>query len=415
VQVRDVTVRYGSSTIKLENCTDVVLDHVHVDAGSYGVEFGHDCRGTALSHCRVNGGMPPWYFRSDRKSEYLFLSDGATRLAENVLGAHTIKGLLFGAPTCTSTTITNCEFVNGHDLALFGSDLDFSRNWIHNLNDDGLFAEPEGGTNIRIFGNVVQQSLMAISMARRQAGNGLAVYRNLIDLRDPTASIRPRPFDEKNPLAHGQLFKSNAPDGPLNLFQNTVVLRDQTVESSFAHFRNYDGARARRSFNNIFVAIDSIEGSRRPITYLPSPTSLAATDGNCYFRLGPFALGELFHYRRYDFEGVSHAGGGFESLIQLKHSGFFDHSKSAYAPGFEASTIEGNPVFSSFDATTGSPAPDDDLRLAQDSPAAQAGIELPDALRMLDGAPAGQRPAIGCFVIGAPALAVGVDGRHHFP
>lgn len=424
LHISDITVRYGHATVKLEECTDVRLDHVTVESGSYGIEVGAACHCTVISHCSIDGGMPPWYFRSDRKEEYLYRAvkdDGTTELRTNFLGASTVRASLFGRPDCTDTTITHCEFVNGHDLALFGSDLEFSRNWVFNLNDDALFAEPEGARNLRIFENVFQQCLIVVSMAREVAGNGIFVYRNLIDLRSPTAKNRPRPVGETTPLHHGQLFKGNRPDGPLDLFQNTVIVKDQIVGSSFAHFRSYNDDSQRRAFNNMFVAVDSAPGSDKPITFLPPPASAAVTDGNCYFRLGPFAGGPLLRYFAYDFAGTHVRGGDFDSLDDLRGapgvepSEFFVHSTDSYPPGFEGSSIDVDPQFASFDTTDATISPADDFRLGPDSQAAQAGIVLPPHLRLLDGAAAEAKPAIGCFRVGAPPLAVGVDGRRHFP
>ena len=106
---------------------------------------------------------------------------------------------------------------------LFGTTPEFSRNWLFNLNDDALFAETLGVTDARIFENVIEQCLTGISFARGVAGNGVAVYRNLFDLRRPTAGRRPPvdpdapedPDKPKDPLRFGQLFKSDLPDGPL--------------------------------------------------------------------------------------------------------------------------------------------------------------------------------------------------------
>ena len=57
----------------------------------------------------------------------------------------------------------------------------------------------------------------------------------------------------------------------------------------------------RRSFNNVFVALNA--PSQRPISWLPNPTWPAATDGNCYFRTGAFPDGKLFQHFAYKFPG----------------------------------------------------------------------------------------------------------------
>jgi hypothetical protein len=78
----------------------------------------------------------------------------------NGLGEGTLRALLEGHPSITNTTIRQCEFINGHDLLLFGTTMEFSRNWVFNLNDDAIFAETRGITDARIFENVVEQCLI---------------------------------------------------------------------------------------------------------------------------------------------------------------------------------------------------------------------------------------------------------------
>lgn len=102
---------------------------------------------------------------------------------------------------------------------MFGTELEFSRNWVSNLNDDAIFAETEEITDLRIAGNVIEQSLTAINFARKVAGNSVFVYRNLIDLRRPTASVRPQPQPHggTQPLELGHLFKGDFPRWPARL------------------------------------------------------------------------------------------------------------------------------------------------------------------------------------------------------
>jgi hypothetical protein len=302
VYLTDLSVRGGSTTIHIEDSDDIRLDHVSILAGSYGVYFGASCHGSVMTHCLVDGGMPPWYFRSDRKDGYTYLRNGAH--AYNGLGEVTMRALMHGAPTCTQNRVSYCEFVNGHDLYMFGTELEFSRNWVSNLNDDAIFAETEEITDLRIAGNVIEQSLTAINFARKVAGNSVFVYRNLIDLRRPTASARPQPQPQPHggtqPLELGHLFKGTSPDGPLDLFHNTILVKDQEEPSSFAYFRSYAGESRRRAFNNIFVAIDGTAGARAPISWLPKPTWPAATDGNCYHKTGPFSDGPLLRQPGYN-------------------------------------------------------------------------------------------------------------------
>lgn len=425
VYIEDVTVRHGSPVVHVEKSSDIRLDHLVVLAGPYGIEIGESCNGTVVTHSLIDGGLPSWYFRSDRKDEYCFVDGG--QVVTNTLGASTCRALLSGVRSSTDTTISYCEFVNGHDLSLFGSRLSFNRNLVSNLNDDALITEARGLTDLRVFENVIERSLTGLSFATDNfAGNGVSVYRNLFDLRRPTLGIRPRP-DVGQPLPDalrlGQLFKSNFPDGPLDLFHNTILVRDQDGAAAVTHFRSYKGESRRRAYNNVFVDISTVAQVDKPISYLPAPNSPAATDGNCYFRAGPFAGTKMFHYDEYKFPGVSGTvpGDDFASIDELVHDThpppkgrFFADSRDVHPPGFEASSIDQDPRFRAFDATQ----PDaltDDFRLRADSPARRRGVALPADLRCLEGTDSSQNPDIGCFRQSDPPLRVGVDGRRCLP
>jgi len=428
VYFQDLTVRYGTTTVRVLTSADIRFDHVTVLAGQYGVHLGQGCHRTTMTHCRVDGGMPPWYFRSDRKDGYSFLLNGVS--TPNGLGETTCRALLHGNENCTDTKISYCEFVNGHDLVLFGTGLEFSRNWVSNLNDDALYAETVGITDLRIFANVIEQSLTGISFAGEKfPGNGVSVYRNLFDLRRPTAGIRPRPpaaggEQEDGPLRLGQFFKGGCPDGPLDLFHNTILVKDQTSVSSFTHFRDYHGESSRRSFNNIFVAINTVPQPERPIGWLPNPIWPATITGNCYYRTDVSNDVVLLQHGEYNFPGVvmTVPAQRFSSLDALRGgdppppppSDIFTHSEIVHPPGFEVSSIAEDPRFRHFDPSQNGVS-GDDFRLRWDSPARQHGVVLPHELRALDNASPEERPDIGCFRLGDPPLAVGVDARRQFP
>jgi hypothetical protein len=426
VHITDLTIRHGTKAVRLEKCTEVRFDHVTVLAGPHGVDIAENCDKCMLTNCVVDGGLPTWYFRSDRKNGYQFKVGDKT--FSNGLGEGTLRALLEGHPSITNTTIRQCEFINGHDLLLFGTTMEFSRNWVFNLNDDAIFAETRGITDARIFENVVEQCLTGISFSRGIAGNGVAVYRNLFDLRRPTAGRR-RPVDPeapedpdepKDPLRFGQLFKSDLPDGPLDLFHNTVVIKHQVGRVAFKHLNDAQPGSPqcpfmpRRSFNNVFVALDA--PSEKPISWLPNPTWPAATDGNCYFRTGAFPEGKLFEHFKYRFPGetVDVPRADFPTLEALRASTIFDDSAILHPPGYEASSIAADPLFQDVPALEDS-SPDDDFRLGPDGPCRGGGVVLPADLRVLDGASPDERPDIGCFRSDAPPLAVGVEGLRTYP
>ena len=175
-------------------------------------------------------------------------------------GAQTSRALLVGAKDDTGTHIHHSEFRNGHDLYLSGSDIDFHHNWVDNLDDEALLLDAVPSRNVKVHENVITRSLSAISFAGGARAGPHYIYRNLIDLRWPTAGNRPRHKDDTLALRYGHLYKSNAPDGPWELFQNTFVVSSPQpkLKATFTHLRPVKGAPEHRALNNVFVA------ARRP-------------------------------------------------------------------------------------------------------------------------------------------------------
>ena len=90
-----------------------------------------------------------------------------------------------------------------------------------------------GRCNVRIHHNVISRSLSAISLAGEKAEGNYFIFRNLIDLRQPIAGNRPRKAeDTTRAMRYGHLYKSTLPDGPWELFQNTLLVSAQREERS---------------------------------------------------------------------------------------------------------------------------------------------------------------------------------------
>src|SRR4029453_12230076 len=81
----------GGRPVLVTGSSDVHLDHVTVQAGPYALEVGQNCVRTTVTNCWFDGGMPPWYFRSDRKDGYTIAESGI----ENGLGEQTVKTLVY--------------------------------------------------------------------------------------------------------------------------------------------------------------------------------------------------------------------------------------------------------------------------------------------------------------------------------
>lgn len=183
---------------------------------------------------------------------------------------------------------------------------------------------------------------------------------------------------------------------------------------SFGHHGLSKGGR-RRSFNNVFVAVNPYGEADTPIAFLPSPTFPGPTDGNCYFRVG-HAGSKLLRLRPYPDPQSGPKPGGDFGLDDYRSSPAFGESKAQYPPGYEVNSKNQDPLFRSI-GPDGRPRPTDDLRLR----AAHTGIALPLALRILDPLAPGfipffaPRPEVGCYASEKPDLRVGVDGRKNFP
>jgi hypothetical protein len=296
------------------------------------------------------------------------------------------------------------------------------------MNDEAMIVDAHTTNDLKAFQNAITKSLHAISFAGNIVGGRREIYHNLIDLRSPTAGHRPRPADHivgKNDenkdgsvFRFGQLYKSNPPDGPLDLFQNTCLVANQSGDAGIQHYSSSEGGM-RRSFNNVFVDVNP--SPSRPLKYatafLPLPMFPGPTDGNCFFQLGGDP-NPLLRHVGYELDG-HHDPNSFANLEAYysgtgtgnQPSSHFTDSQALYPPGYEANSIDVDPQFQRI-APDGVPQFDDDLRLRF----RKQGVNLSDPNVGIDDplAPQGN-PDIGCYQFDQPGLQVGVDGRRHFP
>jgi hypothetical protein len=175
---------------------------------------------------------------------------------------------------------------------------------------------------------VITRCLSPVSMAEKgSTSDHWSIYRNLIDLRVPTAGRRPRWVGDTAVWRFGTMFKSNektAPDGPYDLFHNTFLVNDQVFEqpaqAAYVHYRSGLSPHRRRSFNNIFVAVNPDPTADIPIAFVPPPSFPGPTDGNLYHRIGD-ATAPAFSVVDYDLDCVHHPGQTFETLCDLNCPG----------------------------------------------------------------------------------------------
>jgi hypothetical protein len=366
-------------TVRLQNVAYLTFDHVGVSSTTHGVRTSN-AASTTFVHCRFLGGLPEWFFRSDIKA-----GDGP--------GAQTSRALLVGAKDDTHTTIEHSELRDGHDLYLTGSHVNIHHNWIDNMNDEALLLDAREARWVSVHENVITRSLSAVSFAGVVRGGPRRVYRNLIDLRQPTAGNRPRMAHDTGALRYGHLFKSNPPDGPLDLFQNTILVSSQSKLQGFFQLRPTRDSARRRSLNNIFVGVRRPGAAAQPILAAWPRTPQMVSDGNAYFRVG---IDDDRVYRTIDPERY------FQHIWQLLQ-----------ATGYEQHGSEGPPGFRSL-VVGRLPRATDDFRLAP-SPVSHAGIPLPPPLDGIDPFDRPDFPSPGAYGADGSRLLVGVEGRRMFP
>jgi hypothetical protein len=433
IEFRDLSVRYGGQgTVLIKGSRDVVFDHVRIRAGSRAVWFerGDDVKGVPpprsdrirFSHCEIHGGLPPWLFRSDRKDEYRWTSFDLALSTQSVpvddppvngLGRST-TGVLVSAREgwADHVVVDHCEISHGHDVNVFGIRAEYHHNWIHDINDDALnFGGAGAGTeDAWIHHNVMTRCLTAFSFGARSRAGRVRIFRNLVDLREPTASIRPATEGGKA-LRTGVLVKLNGPgEGPIDVWHNTCVVLDpgaavgepdpeDVTAVGFGHLRGLVGdgwiTDTRRSYGNVFVAVYSLPNLTKPIAFLPPSGVGHATDGNLYTRVDAGSA-----VSRYLVAGQ----GGFADLCAYR----------AAAPPHEAGGRQlDQPPFRSLST--------DDLRPRLCTPRA---IAMPADMAEIDSATGGHLGGLlgilfdrarGCYRGVWDRLRVGVDENALFP
>jgi len=436
IRFQNLTVRFGGQdTIRLRNCSDIVFDHVNIRAASRAIRLQNDDKAVTeknirilFKHCEIDGGLPPWFFRTDRKDTYYFdpanNPDAPTEdIRLNNLGASTGGVLISGGKRTSHVTVHHCEIFNGHDVYVFGDQMKFHRNLVRNLNDDGLAISGEAGPGTsKIYQNVITQCLTVPSFGADGVLGHTYFYRNLVDLRTPTAGIRPATAYDPRSLRNGHFYKGDqVEEGPLDLFHNTCLVLDpggigkDDLTRGFAHYSGHiEEGGQRRAYNNIFVA--AYTGRARELAFLPPAAFNGPTDGNTYFRIpagpgtpDPDPHTEIMFLVRTLPDGFT----PYENLADYRLAYWEANPEDAY----ELKGSLEDPQFQSFDPS-GHPHPTDDLRLRPDSPS-HNGAKLPPYLLFLDLKirdilHLGTRDR-GCYRFTNDRMRVGVDRRRVYP
>ncbi len=378
----------GSPMIHVYGSQNVELDHLTVFGGNPAllVNASKDVR---VTHCAFRGLAAPWSSRAHMKyrgtASYQIVFQNQQPLNENV-------------------ELAWCELTDDHDCAFlrFVKNLRFHHNFVDNFNDDGV----ECGAKLRshtlfIYQNRIGGCLIPLtqhemdkdeSPADHDAGSGMFVYRNVIDLRAGTYSAPPA-----EPDASGQFLRREghlvgdhgSPTYPVMRFYHNTVLRHTPV------FRDYFlfglGAQGLRNserdvFNNIFLQTERVPG-----------VNLAGIKQAEALREG----GNLLW-------GMKEGPAAKDVFAKFRASPLFQESRKRYEPGWTTHDRVADPRFQNLSSDETAAA---DLRLRSDSPAIDAGqklpVDWPDPLRTADeGA-----PDIGALPAGGELWGVGQDGR----
>jgi hypothetical protein len=344
VNIYDLVIRgsdEGSVTVGGAS-SNIELDGLWIYGGGPALKIsGSNIR---VLHSRIRGFDAPWHSRFHDKNR---------RSGDNPL-------VRLGG---TDLELAYNEFTDAHDGIFFEDegpapveDLVFHHNLVSNMNDDCLFMPVKKETGV-IW--MYQNTISGCSTALSHSGGGVGViadegvgnyvFRNVFDLRRFPYKEAPRADDPTDDGTYDSKLAGEHSNpsvwAPYYFYHNTVISWDGP-QSGGKTYGLEMGQKTRhtirRLFNNIFVQIE-----RRPFQDLPPAD--------------------------HDFE----AGGNLFWSVRDGSTGY--HPKDIHAdPQFEAFTDDWR------DET--------DLRLRADSPAINAGVELPatwpDPLRELDeGAP----------------------------
>ncbi len=383
VRIQDLVVRGAKrAAMMIEESENVELDGVTLYGGQMALRTAR-VNGLRVVDSALRGHAAPWHSRAHHKyrasAGYLIMADG------------------------DNFEFVRSEFTDNHDFLwlLHAETVRFHENFVDNFNDDGFEPGPKRERGqIFIFQNHISRCLNPFTAHGKspnpvtgEAGSGVYIYRNVVDLRRGTYKAPPTKPDPSGAfldeptaiLAHDH----GSPTHPIYyVYQNTFLMSQGPWRGYYAftwgaHLRG----TTRRVFNNLFVQIDKL--AELNFTAVTADDDFQS-DGNLYWavREGPGYAGEFFG--------------------KLRQSPLFVASQKKYAPGWSANDRFADPKFVSLDVDGTQSL---DLRLRDDSPGIDAGValptELPDPLRPGGGA----RPDIGALPHHGTPFTVGIRGR----
>ncbi|MGE0548997.1 MAG: DUF1565 domain-containing protein [Kofleriaceae bacterium] len=407
VELRDlVFVGGGETTVRVTQSQDVVFDHVRILAAMEGLSIDSS-EAVRFVDGVIDGGIPPWAFRSDFKDDYKFTTrDGNT--VQNNLVRKTSRSLLYVGERVRQLEIARSELVNGHDIYLAGIHSSLHHCLIRNIHDEGLFvSHVKDIDDLRIHHNVIQRVLSAVSGVGGQPSGPRYIYRNIFDLRDPTAGYRPGASFRDSPWRWGHIFKGALNAAPLYFYQNTIAVRsdDPGMPLLLHHHTLESDGRTRQPrwfVNNVVVAVGSEAG---PFSFVPNETYLKArdklgrpmirSDGNAWIRV-EHSDWPLFRCLTGETDATCRIR-KWMRLEDVHQTGLEAHSRYGGTAGFVH-------IRTPWVSSSG-----DDLRPGAHSMAHGIAIRLPKDLP--DNAVEAAGADAGALPMDAAPLHIGVDGR----
>lgn len=406
----------GHDAVEMQFGVDVEFDNVTIYAGTYGLR----ARGTGqlrFIHSAIHGMIAPWMWRGenvlqgyDPLSYDPFLPPAEPNNARHIsrLPTHallvpegTYEFEVFAYPKNHDWEIAYSEFTDAHDgVYLGGKNIRFHHNWVDRIQDDGIYISspvPHYNDNVRIYQNLITQSLMAFGGHSRGGPDGkIYIYRNIADLRQGVQGKRPIPDNPQGEvrtyhifLIHGRRLLGIE---SLYFYQNTFI--SPAVRSAYLHrlwVSTTEGTQ-RRIFNNLCVYLNQYPPAD-PVTKIPAEHDVQM-DGNLHWSFDPDSAPQA----------------GF--LEKVRESAGSRQNQSTYPAGWEANSFIAHPEFIEYSSDPKSLA---DYRLKLTSPAVGKGVllpeEWPDPLRLKDEV----RPDIGALPLGSNKPTFGRYERITFP
>ncbi len=394
LRFQDLVVRGSvTATVDVSDSARLIFDGLTVYSGRTAFQV-RDTVGLRLLHTACRGLAAPWTFRGHLKYR-------------------SSEARLFSASGWSPTGRDNrdfelaySEFTDSVDGVFIGNvkGVHFHHNLLDNLSDDGLFLTcgtgydgVTPGGDVFIYQNVLSRCLTTLAFGvghgrqkmlptGKQTGSGVHAFRNVLDFRRPVMYQFPASPDAPEELPSKGRFASDhgSPTWePMNVYHNTIIADDPGGYAFGAHGLEGRSGTKWRLFNNVVVQLNKF-----PSVALLKPTADLQMDGNLYWSASNGAAADF--------------------LTAFRKSKVFEESKKQYPLGWGSHDLFADPRFLRFSGDWKVPL---DLSPGKESPAVDAGVQVPadwpDPLREQDKG----NPDIGALPAGGQAWRVGVRGR----